>query len=366
MVLPFIMIGGKLNYNEKLVLYGMIRYPLLNDRELTDKLKLKMTTVTAIKNRLKRNNFYSTIRVPVLQYFGTELFTAIRVSVSPLVTEQEFIVKMKDFSENIPEFFYAGVESGNGFGLGFSRNYTDLITTMEQMSFTIRKQELVENLEPPIHSYAIFPLKNSIILNFFDFSQVLSREFGISFGDEPDDIYPSLPKPKKDHLTNIEKRVLYGLVNYPNLPDSKISEKIGVTRQVISKLKKQFEDDGLIKTIKIPNFKQLGYEILVLAHNHHNPLTPISKRKKGIKMVMSELPNIFVISGNLESFVISIVKDFQEFQELKSKTLALYKQENYLIEEPDIQLYSIRNLNIIINHKYGPIVKKIFELEDID
>ena len=41
---------------EKIVLWGLCRYPLLNDEELSSKLNLKRSTLTAIKNRLKTKN----------------------------------------------------------------------------------------------------------------------------------------------------------------------------------------------------------------------------------------------------------------------------------------------------------------------
>lgn len=359
------MIKGKLNINERRVLYGMIRYPLFNDRELADKLDLKMTTVTAIKNRLKKNKYYSTVRVPILQYFGTELFTVLFVQFSPTISEKDFLEKLRPMQDQFSNFFWGGFEGGNGFGLGFARNYSDFLSTIEELSKGMREKGYVENIEPPKNQLVIFPLRNSIIYNFFDFGPILSREFDITFGDEEQDIVTTIPKQKNVRLTTIEKRVLYGLVNYPELPDSKISAKINVTRQVISKLKKSFEDDGLIKTIKVPNLKILGYEILVMGHNFHNPLTPISKRIKGITMVKKEMPIIFQISSNLESFVISPMKNFQEFQEMKNKAMKLYKQEKYFIQEPRIHLYSIDNFNFVRNHEYGAIVKKVLDIQDV-
>ncbi|MEM2899573.1 MAG: hypothetical protein QXT63_02170 [Thermoplasmata archaeon] len=64
---------GKLSKNEKLTLYGLVKYPDYNDREIAEKIGLKMSTVTAIKNRLKKNNVFSTIRVPLLQNLGCEM-----------------------------------------------------------------------------------------------------------------------------------------------------------------------------------------------------------------------------------------------------------------------------------------------------
>ena len=365
MILSAFMIHGLLNYNEKLVLYGMIRYPLLNDRELSTKLKLKMTTVTAIKNRLKENNFYSTIRVPVLEFLGTELFCVMYAKFDPTISEQQIVDKLNLLTQHLPEFFYGAYDSGEGFGLALARNYTDMLETIEKTIIGGRAEGFIEFDDMPLNDFIFFPLNNCIIYNYFNFAPLLSREFGITLGDEPDILEPTIPKPKNVSLTNIEKRVLYGLVNYPELPDSKISEKINVTRQVISKLKKTFEDDGLIKTIRVPNLKMLGYDILILSHQQFNPLMPLDKRKKGIKIILEKLPIILNISGNLESILMGVCKDFHEFQEIKNQAISYYNKEKFLLGEPRINIFSIQNLNIITNHTYGPIVKKILDIKGI-
>jgi hypothetical protein len=325
-----------------------------------------MTTVTAIKNRLKNNNYYSTIRVPFLRAHEIELFILIFIKFNIKIPEKEFINKLNSVVSNIPEFFYGGIEGGEGFGLGFATNYTDLMTTIEQISRVLRSEDYVDNSNPPIHFLTIFPLRSLKIFNFFDSSEILKNEFDIKLDLDDDDPITPIPEPKDMKLTNIEKLVLYGLVNYPELPDSKIADKIKVTRQVISKLKKSFEEDGLIKTIRIPNLYKLGFKILILGHNHYNPLTPLDKRKKGLKMIKSELPLIFQVTSNLEGLGISPVKNFVEAQKLKNKVTAFYKKEKFFITEPNIFLFSLSNLKIIRNHNYGPIIKKVFEIEDKD
>ena len=101
------MIHGRLNKNEKLVLYGLVKYPLFNDRELAEKIKLKMTTVTAIKNRLKKNGYYYTVRIPVLQNLGCELLMASLLSFNPTKTVDEtFPVHNEVIGESVPEVIF--------------------------------------------------------------------------------------------------------------------------------------------------------------------------------------------------------------------------------------------------------------------
>ena len=360
------MIRGRLNPNEQLVLYGMVRYPLLNDRKLAKTLNLKMTTITAIKNRLKKQKYYIKTRIPVLQYLDMELFCVINVKVNPIIPRQELYKNMEMLTSRASEFFFAAIEGGNGFGLAFSRNYSSMMETIEKISYQARLNKVIENTGSPAENLLFFPLSNSRVFNFFDFGPILSREFDLKFGDEPEILFPSIPKPKDLQFTNLEKKVLYGLVNYPDLPDSKISIKIGVTRQVISKLKHTFEEDGIIRTKVIPNFQKLGFQIMTISTHNHNPTTPIEKREEGIKMIMKEVPHMLLVSGNLESVMICLCQNFQQFQDLKNKAYTFYKKHDFLLGEPKIRMFSVPNLHIITNQVYGPIVKKVLEIKDVD
>ena len=65
--------GRGLLRSEKLVLYGLVKYPLLNDRELAEQLDMKMSTLTAINNQLKENDMFYSVSVPDFSMLGNEL-----------------------------------------------------------------------------------------------------------------------------------------------------------------------------------------------------------------------------------------------------------------------------------------------------
>jgi DNA-binding MarR family transcriptional regulator len=356
------MIHGRLNKNEKLVLYGLIKYPLYNDRELSEKIRLKMTTVTAIKNRLKKNRYYYTVRIPVLQNLGCELLMTAMLNFNPLKTERDRSKAHDDiYGDNVPELFFSVTETDQGFCLGMAKNFTEIHHAIEKIEQVYRENEIIDVDKP---SYSYFPFEYSKILNFFDYAPIIKHTFNVSFRGEDSEISPAeIPKTDITKLSNVEKRVLYGLIKYPDIPDSKIAENIEVTRQVVSKLKKSFETDGILKTLRIPNLRKLGFEILAVSKYMHNPKIPFEKRGKGIKQVLAEFPQIFLITGNLESLMINICRDFTEFQELKNKAYAHFKKQEFLIEEPEIMIFSIPNLKIIIEHNYASLLKKILNLD---
>jgi PAS domain S-box-containing protein len=61
-----------LTNKEQVVLWGLCRHPLLNDVELAKVLKLKRSTLTAIKNRLNKGNWFRLIYVPNFNKLGCD------------------------------------------------------------------------------------------------------------------------------------------------------------------------------------------------------------------------------------------------------------------------------------------------------
>ena len=131
----------------------------------------------------------------------------------------------------------------------------------------------------------------------------------------------------------------------------------------LGKLKKSFENEGIIRTLRVPNLKKLGFEILTVSHFRHNPKIPMDKHEKGIKQVLAEFPQVFMISGNLESLMINVCRDFTEFQNLKNKTMAYYKKQELLLNDPEIIMFAVPNLITICEHNYAPLVNKVLDIK---
>ena len=59
-----------LSEKEKVVLYGLSKYPNYTDKLLSKKLNLKHSTVTAIRHRLHKNEYFRKLIIPKLQNMG--------------------------------------------------------------------------------------------------------------------------------------------------------------------------------------------------------------------------------------------------------------------------------------------------------
>ena len=117
---------NSLTQNEKLVLYGLVRYPLLNNRELSDALELKLSTVTVIHRKLMQKGYVRTARIPLIQNFGCEMLAvtySVFSSSMPLNTRLQISA---DIAENYDEVFWAVSETTQGISIQLSKNYTEV------------------------------------------------------------------------------------------------------------------------------------------------------------------------------------------------------------------------------------------------
>jgi len=359
------MTDKKLSKNEQLVLYGLIKFPLLNDRELAEKLKLNISTLTAIKNRLKKKKYYFTVRIPMLHNIGCELMCVGITKLNLTLTDEERSKMEKELSQLFPETIFMMIESDYLFSILVAKNFTELKMVIDGLRGIISKFNALEE-QDSFNFY--YPFQTTRIMNYFDFTSIMQRSFGIKDDKKREPRFLKvLPEPKK--LTRIEKLVYYGLIKYPDMPDKKIAEHTNVTRQVVARLRKEFEKEELIRTVRIPNLKLLNFQIIGFAYAKINPLMADREqetRKKGIKMIWSDIPVIFWVSGNYESIVISVFKDYDDYKDLYIKGFGLLHKYNFFEELPEPISLSVNFTNYLKNHDYAPLVKKIFDITEMD
>ena len=348
-----------LNENEKIALYGLVKYPTLQDSDVAEKIDLKYSTFNLIKKRLKKRDYYHTVAIPCLQQLGCEL---INVNVGWIAPRPDLkftdIIPPQNMLKN-PEFFYEATESDQSISITMSRSLTDVRMGVQNLYNILAKSNLLD--ERGITSI-YFPFKLAKIYRFFDFAPLLKRTFGLEVGEEETEFTTCFMESKRVKLSQVEKQVYYGLIRYPGSSDVAIAKEISIGRHTVGNLRKIFEEEKLITTIRIPNLNKLGFNILALSYTKFNPKTPLEMRKKGIKMILSDFPNILMITSNLESVNLFVVRDFHEFQNAKDIIISYYKEKKYFAEEPIILNLSIPRMTIHKNFEFAPLVKKVLGL----
>jgi hypothetical protein len=153
----------KLSKNEQLVLYGLVKNPLLNDRELAESLKLNISTLTAIKNRLKKNKYFTTIRIPMLQNVGCELMGVATLKLNIMLTPEQMTKIEKEFKGKYPEIVFMMYESEFMLCITIGQNFTEIRKVVDEIKAILLKHDALDL--PGINNlYFPKPPEYSIIL----------------------------------------------------------------------------------------------------------------------------------------------------------------------------------------------------------
>ena len=105
----------ELTNKEKLMLYGLAKYPKLTDKSLSEKLGLKHSTVTSIRRRLRENEYFRTLNIPRLQNMGCKMLVVIYTNFSPLIPLEERVKIKGKTIEVFDEIFFSTGEQDKGF-----------------------------------------------------------------------------------------------------------------------------------------------------------------------------------------------------------------------------------------------------------
>lgn len=359
-----------LSRNECVALYGMIRYPNYRDKEVCDAVKLKISTLTAIKNRLKNREIFKSIRIPNFKLIGYNIVTFVRGSIDPQMginKKNELHNKLANLADNI--YFY--MASGDKFSfIAYTENYTEIKAIKDNATMIMADMGALGSLD-----FSIYPIESIYLLNNFDFSYIVGRMFqkellenSLKTEVQNLDIMPRINLNKKTkenvvHLTNFEKRVFLGLIKYADLPDKSVAEKIGITRQTVARMKGKFLSKNLLFNRKIPNIKKLGVGIVAVVEADLNPNHPIVERLGGIKFLHRNLSMYFWITSSTKSNFYAVFDDYKKFQEAKIAAESLYFKHDYLTQVPKIDLMSVNSLWMIKNFDAIPLLQRKFKIE---
>ena len=340
---------------EKLVLYGLVRYPELTDKELSEKLNLKHSTLTSIRHRLKENEYLRKLTIPKLKSLGCEMLVVIYTNFSPLIPLSERVDITGETIEVFPEIFFSVGEQDKGFSLSLSKDYATIGRINDIRTQTFGGRGLLEDEYP---NTVVFPFEICKIYRFFDFSPLLRYNFNldvksdiefenIDFGNIEDVIF-----------SDTEKNVYCMLISYPELSDSDIGRELGVSRYTISRLRRKFEMNKLIGKIVLPNFVKLGFEILAFYHIRFDPRNPPNIDIDESVSLMS-YSTVFFASRRFEAVMISIYKNYDDYKKDMMNIIQILKENQWIAQDPIIRTYGLSTMVFIKDFKFAPIASKI-------
>jgi len=347
---------SQLTKKEKKVLYGLVRYPELNDSILSKKIKIKLSTLTSIKNRLSENNYFRKLSVPLLNNLGCELLAVIYTQFNPVIPLEDRVKTTKQTIEVFEEIFFSAGEQEKGFSISISNNYSNIGRINEIRTKTFGKVGLLEDKYP---NEIIFPFKISHINRFFDYSRVLKNFFKIDDIDDDKKRMDWFKNGSFFDLSEKEKRVYSALIELPDETNQTIGDKIGISRHTVSRMKKKFFENDLIRQITLPNLEKLGFEILAFYPINFNP-----KKSPSIKDIdiLDTDSTIFLARRQFQTVAISAYPTYLDYKEDKMNKIRFLKENDFISYTPLVGKYMFDRMMIIKDFNFASISKKTLGL----
>lgn len=339
--------------NEQRVLYGLVRYPSLNDSQLSAKIGVKLSTLTSIKRRLHEQHVFRQLLIPLLNRLGSELLAVIHSQFNPVIPLEERVSITKNTIEVFDEIFFSTGEQEKGFSISLAKNYTSIGRINDIRTETFGALGLLEKEYP---SEVIFPFETSKIIRFFDFSRVIGSIFDFDDSPKPDIDYFKMDSFYE--LSEKEKKVYAALVQYPIATTQQIGEHVGLSRHTVSRMKKKFFDLQLLKHLTIPDMRQLGFEILSFYHYQFSP----GKAPRMDDIMHLDTPStVFLAWRKYEIVMVSAYQTYQDYKEDKMKKIRFLKENDFISYNLLVRKYMFERMVFLKNFVFHPIANKIIE-----
>jgi DNA-binding MarR family transcriptional regulator len=345
-----------LSEREKLVLHAIVRSPRDTDRELADAIGLKQTTLTAIRRRLHSGGWYSLARIPSVRELGGELFAATYCHYRATVPLNIRLITGRRLVKMHGEVFWAGSEYSQAVSFQFAKNFTGARANVVEMERLYTAQGFLG--EGGI-TFLTFPFGIASFPFFFDYEPLLRQSFGLEGDGKPS----GFPRGRKAaEFTSAGRKVYHGLVENPELNDRELAARIGVSQRTVAKLRCEFEDDGLYKTVAVPDLLKLDFRMLALDHAKLNLRIQERQRKEILDALVSIRPPILLATSGDDVVALTAYEDFGVYRRCINSFSEVYKQDDIFVKEPKRMLFSIPEMEMLKSHAYGSGVARMLGL----
>ncbi len=247
---------------EKIVLWGLCRWPLLNDEELSGKLELKRSTLTAIKNRLRGKSWFSLKYIPNFAKLGCEFFGVFDGKSGGKIRKLNL-----DSLKKMPEVVLSNYRDEKFFGVFVSDKYVVFRKFLERF-----EEENKEALRLGFNENSFFYDLEDFELR--DFSEIVNSLFGLR-RKEKAKVYDfknmaskgvssaqvtSVGVDKGNSLNVNERRVLHAMIRNPEMSSTEIAKKVWVSKPTVIKVRNKLLEEGFVYALVVPDFRKMGLE----------------------------------------------------------------------------------------------------------
>lgn len=155
----------------------------------------------------------------------------------------------------------------------------------------------------------------------------------------------------------LTKKLLIELLRNSKESDRKLAKKLGVSQPTITRTRSKIEREGLIRSYTvIPDWRKLGFEILVLTFVKMNPEVMSEKLYQKLKNYAAKFPSVFFSSRGqglgMTGVIMSLHKNYRDYSQKISKLRNDWSEyledvQSFIIvtDEGEIKEFSFKYLN---------------------
>ena len=348
---------NSLTNKQKLVLYGLNKYPTVNNKELSALLKLSESTVATIRNRLLKEQYFYPLNIPMLNRFGCELLCIVITQYNSLFPYDRRKIALQDSIGFSEEEFLSIEERDYGVSFSIYKNYTDFISYNESRTEKLGKLGLVDEYYPELIT---FPLYTSKVRRFFDYWRLLESSFSINQSLKEIAENEWFTRGENFQMNEKERKVFIALIEGPRATLQTIGDWVGLSRYTISRMKKKFFDKGWLNKLLVPNLLKLNLNILIIYIIKFNAKN--IPKEEDIDFLDSKY-SLFFVYSKLKAVIISAYENYNEYKEDMRQKVTFLKETNISINMPLIKDISVERMEITRGFIFGLFLRRILDVE---
>ncbi|MCX8173436.1 MAG: winged helix-turn-helix domain-containing protein [Thermoplasmata archaeon] len=344
---------------EKYALYYIMKYPTSTDKELAKMTRLKLSTVTAIRRRLRNMGIYRGVNIALMPNMGAELLTVSYGSLNRLVkgVGENFY---KEIGKNT---FYMLTDGMADIAIGYEKNYTGALKTSESFKAAMQAKGL------PLENWntVFFPAEGTYVFNFFEYAPVVRTMFNleVSASERKVEPHPLFGVKEVISLTKKERLGVAGFLAAPEGTDVVVSDKTKLSRQAVASMRRRFAGK-VIQPARDLSIEKLGLELIAFTHDRFNIGIEIEKKVDVLADALSEVPAFFAVASNTDGVYLSAHRSYAEYVESHRKRLGVIAKANpKMVDTTTSVLYSVKHLARVRDYTFLEMATEFLGLPEL-
>lgn len=343
----------KLTSKERLVLYGLARYPGFSDIDLASNIGVDRSTIFKSKRKFRDWKLIKLLNVPSGEAVGAEILTSVFVKYKPNASfEARKDTKAYDSWINYPNCVSHVATDTDSISIFYSRSLTDFKVNFDPLIDEYYLKDFVEDIY-----YYHFPFQVSSYSA--DAALAVSSIFDLGREDQQEEILS--PKPaltEESRLTEKDKLTLYAFVKYPMLSDLELSRRTGISRPTISGKRTKFFQSGLLSREAYVDWQKICCELMSFYHvrtRHGHDREDLTRVYKAFRRIGAPL---FSYLQPGEIFGAFLSTGYPELKSRMDQELKSLSMDGLIIERPTMVIMPLSEIKAT-KIDYAPMVSKM-------